>query len=236
MDIAKIRKKALLKNAGEKGGEQRAPVPVEEEQKEGAAGREDVREQAVPQADLPSAVTAAEEEVRTGSVVPEDITADQDEDMVELLTFSLSHEEYAFRVPEVEEILRFQKIARVPTMPDYVLGITSLRGKIIPVIDLKTRLNLQAMSSGAGSSGELPETGQKTGTENKILIIEGPKGLIGASIDNVRGVVRLPRTAVLQPPGNLDENELRFIEGIVVLKKRFISIIHSEVAMDIQVG
>ena len=231
MDIAKIRKKAL-----EKAGEQRAPVSAEEEQKEGAAGREDVREQAVPQADLPSAVTAAEEEVRTGSVAPEDITAHQDEDMVELLTFSLSHEEYAFRVPEVEEILRFQKIARVPTMPDYVLGITSLRGKIIPVIDLKTRLNLQARSSGAGSSGELPETGQKTGTENKILIIEGPKGLIGASIDNVRGVVRLPRTAVLQPPGNLDENELRFIEGIVVLKKRFISIIHSEVAMDIQVG
>ena len=132
----------------------------------------------------------------------------------------------------------------VPTMPDYVLGITSLRGKIIPVIDLKTRLNLQEKSLSTNSPGagpaaspaDNPETGKQSGMEKKILIISGPKGMIGATIDKVMGVVRLPLSGMLQPPGHLDEKELKFIEGVVVLEKRFISIIHSDAAMDIEAG
>ncbi len=92
-------------------------------------------------------------------------------ELVELLTFSLSNEEYAFRVSDVEEVLRMQRITMVPTMPDYVLGITSLRGKIIPVIDLKTRLNLQEKSLSTDSPGadsgaspaDNPETGRSMG-------------------------------------------------------------------------
>lgn len=60
--------------------------------------------------------------------------------------------------------------------------------------------------------------------------------MIGAAIDRVMGVVRLPLSGMLQPPGHLDEKELKFIEGIVVIDKRFISIIHSEAAMDIEAG
>jgi purine-binding chemotaxis protein CheW len=235
MDIAKIRKKALLKDDGEKAVEKHGTAPAEKEQQKTITEQETDRELAVSQADVLPEKTAEKKEVQAVPPVPEDSADDHDKDTVELLTFSLSHEEYAFRVSEVEEVLRFQKIARVPTMPDYVLGITSLRGKIIPVIDLKTRLNLRKMSSGSSPSGERTEHEQKAAAEKKILIIDGPKGLIGAAIDSVKGVVRLPRSAVLQPPGNLDENELRFIEGIVVLKKRFISIIHADAAIDIQV-
>ena len=80
------------------------------------------------------------------------------------------------------------------------------------------------------------EIGKHSGMENKILIISGPKGMIGAAIDRVMGVVRLPLSGMLQPPGHLDEKELKFIEGIVVIEKRFISIIHSGAAMDIEAG
>ena len=96
-------------------------------------------------------------------------------ELVELLTFSLSNEEYAFRVSDVEEVLRMQKITMVPTMPDYVLGITSLRGKIIPVIDLKTRLSLQEKSLSTDSPGaspadnpaDNPETGNIAGWKRR---------------------------------------------------------------------
>ena len=70
--------------------------------------------------------------------------------------------------------------------------------------------------------------------EQKIMIISGPKGMIGATIDRIIGVVRLPLSEMLQPPGHLDEKELRFIEGVVVVSKRFISIIRSGAAMDIE--
>ena len=93
----------------------------------------------------------AKTEVQTGLLDADDVSSEDTVEMVELLTFSLSNEEYAFRVPAVEEVIRSQLIAYVPTMPGYVLGITSLRGKIIPVIDLKTRLNLQEKSLSADS-------------------------------------------------------------------------------------
>jgi len=182
----------------------------------------------------------ARDDNKAGIPAADDITEADAGELVELLTFSLSNEEYAFRVNDVEEVLRFQKITMVPTMPDYVLGITSLRGKVIPVIDLKTRLGLQEKSlktnSPAAGPADNPETGKHSGMENKILIISGPKGMIGATIDKVMGVVRLPLSGMLQPPGHLDEKELKFIEGIVVIEKRFISIIHSDAAMDIETG
>jgi len=233
MDIAKIRKKALSKGAEEKAGEkprEKTPAPAEDKKEQGT-----VEESSAPVEGIRGVGTAGKDEDQAGILVADDLSDEHTVEMVELLTFSISREEYAFRVPEVEEVLRMQKIARVPTMPEYVLGITSLRGKIIPVIDLQTRLNLQGKSLSAGSSGD-PETETKRWQEKKILIIDGPKGLIGATIDKVMGVVRLPLSEMLQPPGHLDENELRFIEGIVVLKKRFISVIHSDAAMDIEVS
>jgi len=231
MDIAKIRKKALSKDAEKEPVKTPEAAPAEEQQRE--AGKEQV---AAEEHQAPGEETPSEAPEETADdLVDEDISEEHAEEMVELLTFSLSNEEYAFRVPEVEEILRFQNIARVPTLPDYVLGITSLRGKIIPVIDLKTRLNLQGESLSPNSSGEGLETDKTQRMEKKILIIEGPKGLIGATIDKVMGVVRLPRSEMLQPPGHLDENELKFIEGIVILNKRFISIIQSAAVMDIEV-
>jgi purine-binding chemotaxis protein CheW len=236
MDIAKIRKKALSKDVEKEPGEKPVTAPEGDDKREDGKEQVVAEEHKVPREEMPLEETAEKDADQAGVRGDEDITEEHTEEMIELLTFSLSQEEYAFRVPQVEEILRFQKIATVPTMPDYVLGITSLRGKIIPVIDLKTRLNLRGESLSPNSSGEGLETGKTQRMEKKILIIDGPKGLIGAMIDKVVGVVRLPLSEILQPPGHLDENELKFIEGIVILKKRFISIIHSAAVMDIEVS
>jgi purine-binding chemotaxis protein CheW len=256
MDIAKIRKKSQSKDACskpmEKPMEKPAPVPVKDDSREDEKKQEVVLEKAAPPEERPAEEIAASDTLsdkdKADLPAADDVTEADAGELVELLTFSLSNEEYAFRVNDVEEVLRVQKITMVPTMPDYVLGITSLRGKIIPVIDLKTRLSLQEKSLSTNSPGadaaasptaspaDNPETGERSGMENKILIISGPKGMIGATIDRVMGVVRLPLSGMLQPPGHLDEKELKFIEGIVVIEKRFISIIHSGAAMDIEAG
>ena len=211
----------------EKAQEKPVPPPAEDERVP-----ETVEECVTPVEEVSENVIAAGDEVQAEMPDSDEDASEEAVAMVELLTFGLSNEEYAFRVPAVEEVIRPQLIASVPTMPGYVLGITSLRGKIIPVIDLKTRLNLQGNSSAADS----PEAENKKEQEKKILIIDGPKGFIGATIDKVIGVVRLPLSEILPPPGHLDENGLKYIEGIVVLKKRFISIIHSDAAMDIETG
>ena len=240
MDIAKIRKKAHSKDAGSKPVEKPVPGPAEDGNGEDEKKQEVVEEKGALPEEMPAEEIAFVDEDKAGIPVDDDITEADAVELVELLTFSLSNEEYAFRVSDVEEVLRMQQITMVPAMPDYVLGITSLRGKIIPVIDLKTRLGLQEKSLSTNSPGaspaDNPETGENSGMEKKIMIISGPKGMIGATIDKVMGVVRLPLSGMLQPPGHLDEKELKFIEGIVVIEKRFISIIHSDAAMDIEAG
>lgn len=147
----------------------------------------------------------------------------EETEAIELLSFGLLREEFAFKVSQIEEILRHQRITKVPKMPTYMLGITSLRGKVIPVIDLKLRLSFKERPLDINHKG-------------KILILKGPQGPIGAAIDRVIGVVRLSRNEIIPPPSHLTETELKFIEGIAIVDKRFISIIRMEEAMTIQLN
>ena len=152
--------------------------------------------------------------------VKKNIEAEKEEEIIEILTFSLLKEEFAFRVSQLAEILRSQWITRVPNVPDHVLGITSLRGKIIPVIDLKLRLSLTSIPSDVIRKG-------------KILIINGAKGPVGAAVDKVIGVVRVAKSDILPPPSHLSEKELKFIDGIAVVDKRFVSVINMEEAISL---
>jgi purine-binding chemotaxis protein CheW len=240
MDIAKIRKKAKEKEekdrvSGEGPAEaesaRHSPEPKEDTGSaeetvgtvfpEGPVGAEAAVIPDLEDEPLPSSPSVNKEGERgfSGEKGPQ-----APDHLLELLTFSISNEEFAFRVPEVEEIIRYQRITRVPAVAEYVRGITSLRGKIIPVLDLKKRLVLKREGS------EMP---QQTGG-GKILILAGPKGLIGATIDKVLGVLRFTEGSILPPPGHLSDDELRFIEGVVILEKRFISIIRSYDALDIE--
>jgi purine-binding chemotaxis protein CheW len=239
MDIAKIRKK--LKETETSGSQQPRvndkPTEGHEAQgiksdKENAERRTLNSEGIKAEADTNQKADAKRsEEIRTERVdVKEEITKAKDiekkieenktDEIIEILTFSLLKEEFAFRISELEEIRRYQRITMVPKMPNYVLGITSLRGKVIPVIDLKTKLSLTDKPSDIDHKG-------------KILIIKGPKGPIGAAIDKVLGVVRITKTDILPPPSHLTETELKFVEGVAVVDKRFISIMRMEEAIKI---
>ena len=201
MDIAKIRKK--FKDTGQTcEGPSLLPVlpPVSVEDIE--------KKTDMPSSTLPDKA----EEYEKG---------DSPDSLLELLTFHLSLEEYAFRIEEIQEIIRSIKIARVPRSVNYLIGITSLRGKIIPVIDLGKRLSLK----GGGSSERY--------RRQKILIVKGPKGPIGAMIDRVDGVIRSSLPSVVEAPLHISESEKKFIEGIVTADHRFISLLRTGEVMNI---
>jgi len=232
MDIAKIRKKAKEREAGKRSADQAVPQDAVIE----ASLQEEVKAEIQKQV-MPEDAQYPEPETKKDGPYSQEAsgnnTQEGDDGQVELLTFSIGTEEFAFKVAEVEEIIRLQKMTKVPTLLNYVIGITSLRGKIIPVLDLKARLNLK-------HTGEAPEYGTEAnpggGREAKILIIDGPKGFIGATIDRVIGVVSLARDRVLEPPAHLNEAEIKYIEGIVILEKRFISVLRAEDTMNIEIG
>jgi purine-binding chemotaxis protein CheW len=244
MDIAKIRKKLKeAETAGQQSGakDQTAKIPEKngipagEKTPEYISGPDPASnteqkmynaELIVPGADIRKEHQPAEDEkkIKEDHIKPhavhEKIKPEQGEEIVEILTFNLLKEEFAFKVSQLAEILRFQWITLVPNVPPYILGITSLRGKIIPVIDLKHRLSLTPSPADDARKG-------------KILIVKGPKGLIGVAADKVTGVVRVAKSEILPPPSHLSEAELKFISGIAVVDKRFVSIINMEEAVDL---
>jgi len=240
MDIAKIRKKMQQPEPEDQPSRKAGQKPEEEATAD--TSPEDKNVLPTPPAQQPEPGKTQEkpaagkrgDEVKKGvqSAVSKDMQqqapekseadAEAPEDVIEILTFKLLSEDFAFRVSELDEIIRFQHITPVPRLSDYVLGITSLRGKVIPVIDLKAKLSLK------GSTAE-------DGYKRKILIVKGPKGRIGAAVDKVTGVVRIAESELLPPPSHLSDDELKFVSGIAVVEKRFVSILNMQEAVTLSI-
>lgn len=240
MDIAKIRKKAQEKQKESDVKEEPRPEPQEQEaedlvSEETGPKQTQERDSASPAVAVDTPAVPPEPGPEAGRADEADVETKEDV-IVEIITFNLSKEELAFKVSDVEEIIRFQRITKVPTMPDYVLGITSLRGKIIPVLDLRKRLGLRETAAAKDEFTEDIDIDSDAVIHKKILVISGPRGLIGVAIDKVIGVSRFPQSAILEPPAHLTETELKFLEGVVILAKRFISIIRTEETMNIEVS
>jgi purine-binding chemotaxis protein CheW len=231
MDIAKIRKKLKKFEKGGRTGKEVPPVerpveqelgttsPAQEQSAEPGPAGPGAEEEKVPQNRIEEFPASAEKQINTEA--PESGETEETEgteEIIEILTFGLMKQEFAFRISHLEEILRMQRITKLPKVPDYVLGITSLRGKIIPVMDLKSRLSLAAEPSEKDHKG-------------KILIVKGPRGPIGIVVDKVIGVVRIEKSGILPPPSHFSEEELRFIDGVAVVDRRFVSIVNMEEAV-----
>lgn len=102
----------------------------------------------------------------------------------QLVLFSLGNEEYAISITQVKEIIQYKEATKLPNTPAYMDGIISLRGKIIPVIDLALRLELAAAKV----------------EDKRALIIEASGREIGIVVDEVTEVIRLQDSAIDPPP------------------------------------
>jgi purine-binding chemotaxis protein CheW len=91
----------------------------------------------------------------------------------QLVVFKLGDEEYALPVGEVQEIIRYSEPRSVASDADWIRGVISLRGKIIPVCDLASRLGLE----------------RPHGTPGKIVVVEAGRGIAGIIVDDVAEVL-----------------------------------------------
>jgi purine-binding chemotaxis protein CheW len=126
---------------------------------------------------------------------------EQHEQDLEMLSFLLGTEEYVVPVEQVREILTPKEITPVPHTADYLIGVCSLRGTVMPVIDLSRRLGLAA--------GERDE-------KSRIIVISlGPDDQVGLFVDRVRGVVRFLLSSVRPAPDTVEQGAgAEFLKGI----------------------
>lgn len=128
------------------------------------------------------------------------------------LTFSLGDEVYGIDIRVVIEIIGIQKITTVPEVPDYVRGIINLRGKIIPVVDMRLRFRR-----------EYREYTDRT----CVIVVEINGVLIGLIVDGVSEVLDITEKNVVPPP-DLKASQNKYIRGIGKLESSVVLLLDWE--------
>jgi len=131
----------------------------------------------------------------------------QDAELMQLVTFSIGDEEFGVDILKVQEIIRMMEITKVPRAPDFVEGVINLRGKVIPIIDLRKRFRLV-------SRGHDKHT--------RIIVIEINKMIVGFVVDSVSEVLRIPASTVEPPPPVVSGMESEYISGVGKLEDRLL--------------
>lgn len=121
------------------------------------------------------------------------------------LTFKISHESYGIEVLKVREIIKMLPITRIPEMPSHIKGVINLRGKIIPVIDLRLKLGMQ----------------EEAVTDATCIIVVNAKdgnGLIGLIVDGVEEVANISESEIEKTPDFVAQQKVTCIRGMAKIK------------------
>lgn len=128
-------------------------------------------------------------------------------DQLQLVSFVLAGEEFAVDILAVQEINRMMDLTRVPQSPPEVEGVINLRGKIIPVVDLRKRFGMPAV--------------ERT-EQSRIVVVEINKRVLGFLVDRVNEVLRIDRGIVEPAPRMACSIESEFIAGVGKLEDRLL--------------
>ena len=237
MDIAEIRKKA---KAQKKPDELIVdPVPQEEALPEAEefdlsdAGDVDAVGTGLSFVDVPDSSSdgpsgldllfAATEEFALATDVLSDDAIESPADAIEqasrqYLAFHLGDEEYALDIKRISEIIKVREFTDIPRAPGFILGIISLRGVVVPVFDLRCRLNL-------GVSELMPTT--------RIVVCQHEDVSVGLLVDSINQVVNLIDDEVEPPPGVLSGLDREMVSGLGRYQGRMIILLNIDSVLDV---
>jgi len=120
--------------------------------------------------------------------------------VVELCAFRVGGEEYVIDLRRIREILHLPPITPVPHAPGPFEGVVSLRGEIVPVIDLRRRLRGAGAPERSPEEGGRPPAAPRPGARPKVMVVNVGGRVFGLLVDAVREVVRIRRSQIGPPP------------------------------------
>ena len=132
---------------------------------------------------------------------------------IQLVIFKLGREEYGVSILQVQEIKRITEITRVPHTPEYIKGVINLRGSVLPVLDLKRRLNLPQAES----------------TENtRIIIVKVQEISVGMIVDAVSEVMTINQENIDSPDVVAGSVSANYLSGVGKLEDRLLILLNLE--------
>jgi len=120
--------------------------------------------------------------------------------VLELVTFQLGEEPFAVSIAKVQEIIRMTHMVKIPKSFDFIEGVINLRGKIIPVVDVRKRFGMESPTAGA---------------QRRIIVAELGGVTAGLQVDAVGEVVRVDSSLFEETPSFIASVDQKFISGIV---------------------
>jgi purine-binding chemotaxis protein CheW len=135
----------------------------------------------------------------------------------QLVVFELAGESYGVEISRVQEIDRMQAITVVPQAPPFVEGVINLRGRITPVVDLRTRFGLP-------KAEPTPLT--------RIVVVKAGEEWVGLVVDAVSEVLRIPVDAIEPPSAMVTTAESTYLRGIAKLESRLIILLDLDRVLD----
>jgi len=139
-------------------------------------------------------------------------------DELQLVSFNVGAEEFGVDILKVQEINRMVEITRVPQAPHYVEGVINLRGKVIPIVDLRKRFNL-----------EYKEYDKNT----RIVVVDIDGNIMGMIVDSVSEVLRLQASMIEPPPEIVTGINSECIKGVAKLEDRLLIFLDLSKVIDV---
>ena len=125
----------------------------------------------------------------------------------QVVGFRIGNETYGVRIGSVREIVRVPEITAVPNAPAVIEGVINLRGKIIPVMDLRKRFGNSAVQADK---------------KNRILVVELENKFVGLIVSSASEVLKIPPSEIESPGSVFAEGESSYVTGVGKLKGRLI--------------
>ncbi len=149
--------------------------------------------------------------------VQEIVKQEVNNELLQLVTFKLDVEEFGIDILRVQEIIRIMSITKVPNSPEFVEGVINLRGRVIPVINLRKRLMLPTI-----------EKDNKT----RVIVVELSDKTVGFIVDEVNEVLRIPKSITEPPPEMTAGIDSDYITSVGKLEDRLLILLDIEKLVD----
>ncbi len=134
-------------------------------------------------------------------------------ELLQLVSFKIGEEEFGVDILSVQEINRMSQITKVPNTPDFIEGVINLRGRIIPVLDLRVKLGLMKLEHNKNT---------------RIVVVELKEQTVGFIVDEVSEVLRIPKNITEAPPAMVGGIDSEYITSIGKLEDRLLILLDLE--------
>jgi purine-binding chemotaxis protein CheW len=135
------------------------------------------------------------------------------DEILQLVSFKIGGEEFGVDILKVQEINRMLAITKVPNSPSFVEGVVNLRGKIIPVVNLRKRLQLPIIAHD---------------DKTRIIVVELIDTTVGFIVDEVKEVLRIPKSITEPAPSMVAGVKMDYITAVGKLEDRLLILLDLE--------